>query len=111
MGDFKSALASYHLQAALAADSDINCLIIDVGCNVDGQPVPSSKHVEDQVNYYLQHDHAPELAATKLYVIGKWNLTLSSTQETDSGSIDTKASPPYLTSKAQESARSYIHIS
>jgi hypothetical protein len=75
MGEFKSALKPYDVEAALAGDRGEDCLVIDVGRDEAGRAIPSLKHVSEQVERYLQHARSSTFAATKLYLIGKWNLT------------------------------------
>jgi hypothetical protein len=75
MSEFKSALKAYDLQKALAADHGVDCLVIDVGRDDNGQSVPSLAHVIERVDHVLHHARASAFAATKLYVVGEWNLT------------------------------------
>jgi hypothetical protein len=75
MSEFKSALKPYDLDTALATDRGEDCLIINVGRDEGGQSVASLKQVSDAVERYVNDE--PELvsSATKLYVVGEWNLT------------------------------------
>jgi hypothetical protein len=77
MSEFRSALKAYDLEFALATDRGDRCIVIDVGHDEKGQSVPSLDQVIEQVHQHIQHVHTPTFAATKLYVIGAWNLTLS----------------------------------
>jgi hypothetical protein len=75
MSDFKSALKAFDLEKALAADRGKDCLIIDVGRNENGQSLSSHVHAIEQVDQHLQQARAFAFAATRLYIIGEWNLT------------------------------------
>jgi hypothetical protein len=89
MGEFKSALKAYDLDKALAADSGIDCLIIDVGRDETGQVVPSLARVIERVDHLLHHSN---LTVDKLYIIGKWNQTpCEHENKADSGVEELKA--------------------
>jgi hypothetical protein len=77
MSEFTSALKPYDLETALAADRGEDCLIIDVGTDKNGHPVASLKHVAEQVDHYVHPARAQTFAATKLYIIGRWDPTPS----------------------------------
>jgi hypothetical protein len=81
MSEFKTALKPYILDAALAADRGQSCLVIDVAQDQRGQLVPSLQNVVEQVNAYFHETNVPTFAATKLYVIGQWNLTPAEVQD------------------------------
>ncbi|KAF1913972.1 hypothetical protein BDU57DRAFT_558891 [Ampelomyces quisqualis] len=80
MSEFKTALKAYDLDVALALDRSDPCLVIDVAHNESGQLVPSLQRVIEQVDKYFHDSHAPTFTATKLYVIGQWNLTTTELQ-------------------------------
>jgi hypothetical protein len=81
MSEFKSALKPYDLDPALATDRGEDCLVINVGRNDTGHLIASLKQVTDLVESYLNDKPELVLSATKLYVIGKWNLMPCSTTE------------------------------
>jgi hypothetical protein len=96
MSEFKSALKPYDLEAALAADRGDDCLIIDVDTDKNGHSVASLRHVAEQVDHYVQPTCTKTLAATKLYIIGRWNLTQpGSSAEAESEKIVPQVSIPY----------------
>jgi hypothetical protein len=75
MSEFKAALKPYSLEAALAADRGDDCIVVDIGCGENEHFVPSFERVVEHVDQYIKHPHSSTFAATKLYVIGDWNLT------------------------------------
>jgi hypothetical protein len=96
MSEFKSALKPYGLEAALAADRGEDCLIIDVGTDKDGHSVASLGHVTKQVDHYVQPARARTFAATKLYIIGRWNWQLPGLlPEAESEKTEIKVSASY----------------
>jgi hypothetical protein len=101
MAEFKLELTPYDLRAALEADSSAKCLVIDVGRNADGQPVPSLKLIEELVDSCMHRVDAPMFAVSKLYIVGEWELDPPPTAEEEGPALDDKeASPPYLKSTA-----------
>jgi hypothetical protein len=105
MADFKLELTPYDLRAALEADSGAKCLVIDVGRNADGQPVPSLKLIEELVDSCMHRVDAPMFAMSKLYIIGEWELDHSPAAEEEGPALDDKeASPPCLKSTSSQSA-------
>jgi hypothetical protein len=93
MSEFKSALKPYDLEAALATDRGDDCLVLDVGYDENGEPVASLGHVVDQVEHYVAHVDDPIFSATKLYIVGAWNLTPTELKdETDTEANDIEAS-------------------
>jgi hypothetical protein len=91
MNEFRSALKAYDLESALDSDRGDRCIVIDVGRDEKGQSVPSLDRVVEQVHQHIQHVQTPTFAATKLYVVGAWNLTLSEV-EAKSEAVEVSAS-------------------
>jgi hypothetical protein len=112
MGEFKSALKPYNLKAALAADRGEDCLVINAGQDETGRAIPSLKHVSEQVERYLHHARPSTFAATKLYLIGTWNLTPPEVElgtESTEGEIEVSVLLPFsLLHKVQDHG-TYIH--
>jgi hypothetical protein len=99
MSELKSALKPYDIEAALVVDRGEDCLIIDVGTDKNGHSVASLRHVAEQVDHYVHPTCTKTLAATKLYIIGRWNLTQpGSSAESESEKIVTQVSIPYQAS-------------
>jgi len=97
MSEFRSALRAYDLERALATDRGTDCLVIDVGRDDSGQSVPSLAHVVECVDHVLHHARAVAFAATKLYIIGDWNLTpIDSEEALDEEAKETKASAAHI---------------
>ncbi|KAH5270076.1 hypothetical protein HBI71_064910 [Parastagonospora nodorum] len=92
MSEFRSALKAYNLEKALAADRNSGCLVIDVGHDENGHSIPSHAHVIERVDHVLHYARAAAFAATKLYIVGDWNLTpIDSGDELDEEAKETKA--------------------
>lgn len=114
MSEFKSALRTYDLDKALAADRGDDCLVIDVGHNENGEAVPSLQRIVRQVNHHVHNAPALAFAATKLYIIGKWILTPSQggfEVEADEGGKKTEASAPHIFCPAQARETRLTHSS
>jgi hypothetical protein len=75
MSEFKKALKPYNLEVALAEDRGKDCLVVDIGRDEDGQSVTSLQQIIKQDHRHDHHAYTPHFAATKLYIIGDWNLT------------------------------------
>lgn len=97
MSEFRSALRAYSLEKALDTDRGADCLVIDVGRDESGQSVPSLAHITERVDHVLHHARAAAFAATKLYIIGDWNLTpIDSGDTLDEEAKETKASAAHV---------------
>jgi LPS O-antigen subunit length determinant protein (WzzB/FepE family) len=81
MSEFQSALKPYDLDASLAADRGDDCFVVDVGRDESGQPVASLQHVVDTVENYIAQANDSVFSATKLYIVGEWNLTTNQAQD------------------------------
>jgi hypothetical protein len=88
MIEFKSALEPYNLEVALEADRGKGCLVVDVGRDEDGQSVASLQQIIKQVHRHVHHAYAPHLPATKLYIIGDWNLTPLTMEDVISSNVN-----------------------
>ncbi|KAF2132391.1 hypothetical protein P153DRAFT_285814 [Dothidotthia symphoricarpi CBS 119687] len=90
MANFKAHLSPYYLEAALAEDRrDIHRpLIIDVDRNDMGKSAPSLELIKGKINDCLLDIQARASTATKLYVIGGWNLTPQETNNTEASKME-----------------------
>jgi hypothetical protein len=96
MSEFKSALKTFDLEAALATDRGEDCLIIDVGTDKNGHSVASLRHIAEQVDHYVHSARAKTFRTTKLYIIGRWNLTQPGLlSESELEKFVTQVSVPY----------------
>lgn len=69
-------LGPYGIKAVCAADraEDKSHLLIDVGRDSIGRAVPSLERLKRKVNNCRVTDNKAMFAATKLYIVGGWNL-------------------------------------
>jgi hypothetical protein len=102
MSEFRSALKAYNLEKVLAADRNSGCLVIDVGHDENGQSIPSHAHVIERVDHVLHYARAAAFAATKLYIVGDWNLTpIDSGGELDEEAQETKVGSAHISERTR----------
>ncbi|KAF2876926.1 hypothetical protein BDV95DRAFT_601337 [Massariosphaeria phaeospora] len=100
MADFEANTRLWELPAAMEADQNDNCIVIDVGRDIEGHQMDPRETVTHDTELLLDlkvphHEGTPDpQSVTKLYVMGEWNATYEeyAVQMQDKGAAATRLS-------------------